>query len=158
MVSKINLLLTSCSHFIAHCCASDASINWNFALRQFISYVREECPEREQQFMEDKKRKKEEKIKKEASQKIAEQKSKVPDSPKPTPGQSAAPASSAAPSPGPPPPRPRPPPAPPRRAGTMPGARRCPTDSPPPEPPLPRGTSPGRCPHASAPSRTTKCC
>ncbi|KAI1884564.1 hypothetical protein AGOR_G00227690 [Albula goreensis] len=52
--------------------------------------------------MEDKKRKKEEKRKREASQKIAEQKNKVPDLTKPTSAQSPATPSSASPSPGPP--------------------------------------------------------
>nr|XP_023670236.1 trinucleotide repeat-containing gene 6B protein-like [Paramormyrops kingsleyae] len=51
--------------------------------------------------MEDKKRKKEDKRKRDASQKVAEQKNKVPDSTKPTLAQSSAAPSSASPSPGP---------------------------------------------------------
>ncbi|KAK1881925.1 Adhesion G-protein coupled receptor G2 [Dissostichus eleginoides] len=96
--------------------------------------------------MEDKKRKKDDKRKREASQKVTEQKNKVPDLTKPAVVQSPATQSrSASPSPGPAPlpPHPQPPPwalaaLPPRhRAATMPSAWRWPTDSPPPTPFLP---------------------
>ncbi|KAG9338823.1 hypothetical protein JZ751_025260 [Albula glossodonta] len=74
------------------------------SLHLFLSLsicFRKAYQEREQQFMEDKKRKKEEKRKREASQKVAEQKNKVPELTKPTSTQSPVTPSSASPNPGP---------------------------------------------------------
>ncbi|CAB1341892.1 unnamed protein product [Coregonus sp. 'balchen'] len=69
-----------------------------------LCVIPEENQEREQPFMEDKKKKKEDKKKREASQKVTEQKVKVPESTKPSSTQSLATPGSVSPSPGPAPP------------------------------------------------------
>ncbi|GCC30242.1 hypothetical protein chiPu_0008690, partial [Chiloscyllium punctatum] len=61
--------------------ASNASTCWILAL---LHFMREKEEEKEEQLMEEKKRKKEDKKKKEATQKVTEQKTKVPEATKPS--------------------------------------------------------------------------